>query len=515
MILQFYKDHYDVIIIGGALAGLASALTLSKKGLSVLVLEQHNLPGGLATSFVRGKFEFEATLHEMMSIGPEERPLKIRQFFKEYGVDIDWIRVPEAYRLILPNDGIDITMPAGFEEMADAIEEKVPGQKEKVLKLMNFCKKVYDSVNTLSTTPMSKMKMLKEHPEFVKTAGYSAQQVLDKFDLDPETVKILSAYWIYVGSPLDVLPFTIYAFLMADYFYGGSYICRHTSHEMSLKMAERAEQLGAQIEYRQKVEKILVENGHVTGVRTARGDEIHSDYVISGAYPNKVYSSMIEPSDAVPKDAIKWVNGHRMGVTAFSVLMILEGTPEELGIDSYSIFSGSTIDTRQIWEDQYQLKPYDYITSICVNLTNPDEVPEGYTELSITALPPAKPWFKVSADEYFETKRRIAKGMIENYEQKIGHKISDRIAEIEIESPMTIAHYTGAWNGGIYGYQHHMNDHVVARLTMHDKEQFIKGLFFAGAHALNGDGMGPAITNGRKAAKDILDDLEKKEALRA
>ena len=52
--MKFYKDHYDVIVIGGALAGLSSALMLADKGLDVLVLERHNLPGGIATSFVRG-----------------------------------------------------------------------------------------------------------------------------------------------------------------------------------------------------------------------------------------------------------------------------------------------------------------------------------------------------------------------------------------------------------------------------------------------------------------------------
>jgi phytoene dehydrogenase-like protein len=57
---------------------MACALTLANKGKSVLILERHNLPGGIATSFVRGGVEMEATLHEMMSIGPEDQPLKIR-----------------------------------------------------------------------------------------------------------------------------------------------------------------------------------------------------------------------------------------------------------------------------------------------------------------------------------------------------------------------------------------------------------------------------------------------------
>ena len=81
---RFYKDKYDVIIIGASLSGLAAAITLLDKGYDVLVLEQHNLPGGVATSFVRNGFELEASLHEMLSIGSETCPLKIRKILERF-----------------------------------------------------------------------------------------------------------------------------------------------------------------------------------------------------------------------------------------------------------------------------------------------------------------------------------------------------------------------------------------------------------------------------------------------
>ena len=73
--MAFYKDKYDVIVIGGALAGMSCAMKLASEGKDVLILERHNLPGGIATSFSRSGIEMEATLHEMMSIGPEDDPL--------------------------------------------------------------------------------------------------------------------------------------------------------------------------------------------------------------------------------------------------------------------------------------------------------------------------------------------------------------------------------------------------------------------------------------------------------
>ena len=121
--MKFYKDHYDVIVIGGALAGLSSALMLADKGLSVLVLERHNLPGGIATSFVRGGIEIEAALHEMMSIGPEGNRLKVGKFLEDMGVNVDWLKVPEAYHASLP--GIEVTLHPGLERFSKEVDAVV------------------------------------------------------------------------------------------------------------------------------------------------------------------------------------------------------------------------------------------------------------------------------------------------------------------------------------------------------------------------------------------------------
>jgi phytoene dehydrogenase-like protein len=504
--MAFYEDKYDAIVIGGALSGMAAALTLASKGKKVLILERHNLPGGIATSFVRGGLEMEATLHEMMSIGPEDQPLKIRTFFDEMGVKINWLRVPEAYRISVPQEKIDITLHAGIETMAKEIDAQYPGTFSEVKRLMDLCATVYNSVNVLSVTPMSKVKMLMHHEAFVKTCGYSADEVMGTFKLPQEVKDILKAYWIYVGNPTSTLPFTVYAVLMADYFIGGSYVAKGFSHEMAVKMAERCLQMGVQIEYCQEVEKILVKNNHVYGVRTKRGDEIHADYVSCSAYPNTCYKYMIEPKEEVPAKAIKSVNGRKMSASCFSVVLTLDRSPEELNIHDYSVFSSeSDMNLDKMWEGLKTQGPYDYLTTICLNYANPDCTQKGETSLSITTLPLPTGFMNVKADEYFAMKRRIARGMIEQVSKHLGVNLFDHIMEIEIETPMTIAHYTSDYLGGIYGYQHCMDDHIVARLQMSEEENYIKGLAFSGAHAISGDGMSPCITNGRKAAKTLLD----------
>ena len=515
--MAFYKNKYDVIVIGGALAGMSCAMKLASEGKDVLVLERHNLPGGIATSFVRDGIEIEATLHEMMSIGSPENPLFIRQYLDEMKVAIDWLRVPEAYVFISPEDHIDIELHAGRRPdgtwiCADEIETQYPGSRDDVNKLLEVTKQVYESVLYLNEHSISKFETLKNHEALAKTAGYSAKEVIDKIcpNMKKEVKQILSAYWIYVGQPLSTMPFTIYSFLMADYLLGGSYVARGFSHEMSVAMAERCIQLGVQMEFGQNVDKILVKNGRVYGVRTAHGEEIHCDYIASAPYPNTVYGKMIEPQSEVPAAARKYANAMPMSVSCFSVVLLLDARPEDLNIHAYSVFSAdSSMDTDKFWEQGKRLGNWDFLTTICLNYANPDCVPDGMTSLSITNLPLPECFDGVNADNYFETKDRIAGQMIDQVSKRLGVNLRDHIYDIEIETPVTISHYTSDYKGGIYGYQHSMDNSVVARLEDVDKEMYIKGLVGCASHQLVGDGMACNINNGKIAAKIILDEMQK------
>ena len=83
---QDRKSRYDVIVVGAGLGGLSAATRLAKSGLDVLILERHNLPGGYATSFVRGRFEFEVSLHELSGIGPPDKRMSLFDYLPDLGV---------------------------------------------------------------------------------------------------------------------------------------------------------------------------------------------------------------------------------------------------------------------------------------------------------------------------------------------------------------------------------------------------------------------------------------------
>ena len=55
---QQLQKAYDCVVVGAGNGGLAAAAQLAVRGADVLLLDRHTLPGGFATRFTRGRFDF-------------------------------------------------------------------------------------------------------------------------------------------------------------------------------------------------------------------------------------------------------------------------------------------------------------------------------------------------------------------------------------------------------------------------------------------------------------------------
>ncbi|MDD2231917.1 MAG: FAD-dependent oxidoreductase, partial [Sphaerochaetaceae bacterium] len=136
------EKTYDAVVIGAGNGGLSAAAYLAKEGKRVLVLEKNNLPGGCATSFRRGRFEFEATLHELCQMGDGPEPGAVRQLLDDYGLDVDWVPINESFSSVNrdPVNGFDVFMPDGVQAFIDAMEKAVPGSRESMTSVMELAR---------------------------------------------------------------------------------------------------------------------------------------------------------------------------------------------------------------------------------------------------------------------------------------------------------------------------------------------------------------------------------------
>lgn len=509
---DYFKPTYDCILIGSALSGMAAALSLYNQGMrNILILERQATPGGVATSFMRSNFELEASLHEMCSIGSEEYPLGVRKFLEDNNIFVNWLRIDQAFRYTEP--GLDVIVHAGenghFErpakDIADALGDKTGELYDKILLFFNDCHRVYNSIRGLSDGKLLSIELIQSHIDMLRSLGYSLEEVIKPYNLPDKAVRILSAYWCYLGNTPDDLPYALYSYIIADYIGYGPYICKDTSHELSIKMAEECQRRNIQIEYEQEVQKILVEDDHVIGVKLDDGTCLYSNYVISGAYPNAVYSKMIEPKSAVDEKAYQMINSRKLSMTVFSLIMVLDAPKEELGLDTYMTFSAPKgMDFDKIKKACHSHDDYLYLTSVCLNVGNEKCSKEGTTIYSITALFYPDGWNDVNVDNYDSWKEKIARKLILADSKRLGVNLLDHILEIEYITPVSIAHHSRSFQGCVYGFLSSQNDAIGARILTHASEQIIPGLAFAGAHQYAGDGMGPAIINGIQAANDII-----------
>ena len=80
------EKNYDIIVIGAGCGGLTAAACAAKEGKKVLLLERHNTPGGFASSFIRGRFEFDISLHQLCGFSQSSGLGEVRQIFDYLGI---------------------------------------------------------------------------------------------------------------------------------------------------------------------------------------------------------------------------------------------------------------------------------------------------------------------------------------------------------------------------------------------------------------------------------------------
>ena len=121
----------DVIIVGGGLGGLTAGAKLVREGKKVLLIEQHTVPGGCATTFRRKDFFVEAGLHEMDGLDSEDPKMQILNELEVFK-NLDVVEVPEFYRF--KHGDTDIVIPADREQAIKVLVQKYPMEEKGILK---------------------------------------------------------------------------------------------------------------------------------------------------------------------------------------------------------------------------------------------------------------------------------------------------------------------------------------------------------------------------------------------
>ena len=512
-----YNNEFDAAIIGAGNGGLVAAAQLAIEGKKLILLEQHNLPGGFATSFVRGRFEFEGTLHELCDFGPSNNKGAIRKLFEDdLGLKLEFVEIPEAFRLILtdPTEDLDVVVPFGTENFVKTIENKVPGSENSIRNYLRLSEEINSAISYLveSQGNPDKDVLIKQYKNFLKSVPYSLDEVNDALKIPKEAQKIVNGYWCYIGIPTNRINFTFYSAMHYYFLIRKAYFPKLRSHAMSSALESKIREKGGIIQYNSKVDKILVKNGKILGLKTIQGDEIHTNHIISNASPTLTYTSLMSPED-VPDIALRYVNARHHATSCFTVYLGLNASPQDLGITNYSYHIFNNMNTEEIYNSFNTLNPPKAQATTCLNNIVKDCSPPNTSILMITSFFLPGAWDKVLPTDYFKFKTRIADNLITSFENALDISIKEYIEEMEIATPQTLTRFTGTYKGSAYGYESDPWDAFIPRLIAMNDEKYISGLEFCGGYSAQGVSYTNSLLSGQIAAFLTLNQLNSKEVI--
>jgi phytoene desaturase len=270
-----------VVIVGAGLGGLACALYLTAAGREVTVVEQEQVPGGLAGRLSVGGYEFDTgptvfTMPEFVAeaLGAVDERLA------------DWLeltRLEPAYRAHF-HDGSTLDVIPDPDRMAEEVA-RVCGRREADgylrfvhyvqslwrLERQDFIERNLDSPRDLLTTGLLRL---------LATGGFRRMYAKNRqFFRDPRTRRVFSFQAMYAGvSPFEAL--ALYSVITYLDSVAGVWFPRGGVHAVPRALALAAEKHGVQFRYGTGVDFVDVQSGRAVGVVTEAGERIPADAVV-------------------------------------------------------------------------------------------------------------------------------------------------------------------------------------------------------------------------------------------
>lgn len=510
------EDVWDAVIIGAGLGGLSCAAGFARQGFKPLVLEQHTVPGGYATTFKRpGGYVFDVSLH---STTVEERnglPNLIPGFPEI--TDVEFVPHKVLYRAIFPDHDIRVphTDVDGYVKILIGL---FPEEKEGIEGLFETMTGLVSDLNRYQSAggQVNMAAFPKEFPHLFRCYNSTWGKVQDSYLRNPKLKGIVSALWGYFGLPPSKLASLYYILPLIGYLRDGGYYPIGKSQKISDALVRFIEERGGQVKLRTRVKDILVKDHAAFGARTSDGAEYLGRVVVSNANAYDTFHTMVDEKDHL-KEYLARMDTFTASLSSFQVFLGLKkDLVGEVGIKDTEIFYETGYDT----EESYRTALHAEVEKGGFGLTLYDNLykgysPEGKNTLNIITLQGYDFWKKYEADyfagkkdAYRKEKERQADILIKQVEETLLPGLSAAIEVREVGTPLTNVRYTGNYRGAIYGWDQTLDNSEPRRLP-HDTP--VKNLYLAGAWTRPGGGYGAVIPSGLQCFAQIMAEWDRTE----
>lgn len=484
---------YDYIVVGAGLGGLSAGLNLVNHDKKVLILEKNSLPGGLATTFRRGRFEFDTGVFDLFDYGDEEHVGTLYELFKEYHVEQDVVVVPFNERVKVLDTNEDYQINGNIEEFFALLEQQKPGSIESLKQFLKIVKEVHEAIKNINEEEV----LESEYPNFYKYLDMSTLEALNDLKLSKDIIHKLSFLWIYLGSPIHKLSFIDFAEFMYKVIFKKRAIIHSKNINFVLNMEKAYRKKKGKIYYRSEVVNIKLKEDEVE-VRTK--DKVYrAKQVICDLMPRYVLKDLIT-EEIGQKNKLE--NARTLGANSLIVYLGLNKDKDFLDLKSYKYYHFDSLNSVENIKNMNHLN-HNTWQAIVPNVVNEEASPKNTTILVLKADYYDLDFDKVTRENYYQVKEDLANCLIEKFEKAFNIDIKEYIEEIAIATPFTIKRYTNNVNGSIMGYMPKGYDNAIHRILAYEDEK-VENIHFVGGSSIFGGGADNAIKSGYYITNEVM-----------
>lgn len=483
-----------VVVVGGGIGGLASAVRLAHLGYRVTLIEQREHLGGRISEIRRDGFRFDTGPTLLMMLDPLEKLFRDLHLRLEDYLQLDLLN--PSYRVFYA-DGLRFDSSPCIANMVREISTKIsPDEVPGYLSLMAdlswmlhdvvpvFVRRNYRSVLDLMT-PRS-LFLLVEHG-LLKNLSKQVAEYVD----DPRLRMLFTFQTMYLGlSPLSA-PW-VYGILTYMESGEGVWFPRGGMYQIIRALEQIARQQGVHIHTGTAVQRVMVEGGRARGVQMANGETVPADVVVLNADVPTAYARLLPDTPVARR---RWRNS----CSALVFCIGYEGRLPDLLHHNVHFSADFERNLQEIFV--HKVVPTDPSFYTCLSVrTEPDDAPDSCENLYVLVPVPNR-----SGQDATSVADTVLAKVLARLEREVGLSWQS----IRFVEQITPADWEGMglWQGAAFGLSHDFFQSTCFRPS--NRAPF-EGVYFVGASTVPGNGIPMVLISAELLQERITQEVSSK-----